>query len=70
MVREEEDKAVTVAFMDPVAVLKLTENPEVAKLAGEVRARLERVSPGLESRRREAEAAAYQAELNALPTKP
>ena len=50
VVREEEDKAVTVAFMDPVAVLKLTENPEVAKLAGEVRARLERVRNQLAER--------------------
>jgi uncharacterized protein (DUF302 family) len=30
-------------FMDPVAVLKLTDNPGIATLAGEVRARLERV---------------------------
>ena len=43
VVREEEDKTVTVAFMDPVAVLQLTDNPGVAKLAGEVRQRLERV---------------------------
>ena len=50
VVREEEDKTVTVAFMDPVAVLKLTDNPEVAKLAGEVRARLERVRNQLAER--------------------
>src|SRR3990172_7065451 len=50
VVREEEDRTVTVAFMDPVAVLKLTENPEVAKLAGEVRARLERVRNQLAER--------------------
>ena len=43
VVREEDDEAVTVAFMDPVAVLQLTDNPGVAKLAGEVRQRLERV---------------------------
>lgn len=43
VVREEDDKSVTVGFMDPVAVLKLTDNPEIATLAGEVRARLERV---------------------------
>jgi uncharacterized protein (DUF302 family) len=30
-------------FMDPVAVLKLTDNPGIATFAGEVRARLERV---------------------------
>jgi uncharacterized protein (DUF302 family) len=43
VVREEADRTVTVGFMDPVAVLKLTDNPEVARLATEVRARLERV---------------------------
>lgn len=43
VVREEEDKSVTVGFMDPVAVLKLTDNPGIATLAGEVRQRLERV---------------------------
>jgi uncharacterized protein (DUF302 family) len=50
VVREEEDKSVTVGFMDPVAVLKLTENPEIAKLAGEVRGRLERVRDKLAER--------------------
>ena len=50
VVREEEDKSVTVGFMDPVAVLKLTDNPEVAKLAGEVRQRLERVRDKLAKR--------------------
>lgn len=43
VVREEEDKTVTVGFMDPVAVLKLTDNPDIAELATEVRTRLERV---------------------------
>ncbi len=43
VVREESDKSVTVAFMDPVAVLQLTDNPAVADLAREVRARLEEV---------------------------
>lgn len=43
VVREEADKSVTVGFMDPVAVLKLTDNPQVAELAREVRARLEKV---------------------------
>lgn len=43
VVREEQDKTVTVGFMDPVAVLQLAENPEIGKLAGEVRTRLERV---------------------------
>jgi len=44
IVREEGDRSVTVGFMDPVAVLRLTDNPEVGALASEVRARLERVS--------------------------
>ena len=43
VVREEADKSITVGFMDPVAVLKLTDNPQVAELAREVRDRLERV---------------------------
>jgi len=43
VVREEADKSITVGFMDPIAVLKLTDNPDITALAGEVRARLERV---------------------------
>ena len=43
VVREEADGKVTVAFMDPEAVLKLTDNPDIAELAREVRGRLERV---------------------------
>ncbi len=43
VVREEEDKSINVGLMDPVAVLKLTDNPAIAQLAGEVRGRLERV---------------------------
>jgi uncharacterized protein (DUF302 family) len=43
VVREEEDKTVTIGFMDPIAVLRLTDNPEIAALAREVRAKLERV---------------------------
>jgi len=43
VVREEADAGVTVGFMDPIAVLKLTDSPEIGKLAKEVRGRLERV---------------------------
>jgi len=43
VVREEADGKVTVGFMDPIAVLKLTDNPQITELAKEVRARLERV---------------------------
>jgi uncharacterized protein (DUF302 family) len=43
VVREEADGTVTVAFMDPQAVLKLVDKPGVEALASEVRAKLERV---------------------------
>jgi len=47
VVREEDDGSVTVAFMDPVAVLSLVEKEGVAELAAEVRGRLERVRDAL-----------------------
>ena len=47
VVREEQDSKVTVAFMDPESVLKLVDNPGVAEIASEVRARLERVRDNL-----------------------
>lgn len=47
VVREEQDGRLVVAFMDPVAVMQLTSNPEVAGVAKEVRARLERVKSEL-----------------------
>ena len=43
VVREQPDKKINVGFMDPVAVLKLTDNPAITALAQEVRGRLERV---------------------------
>ena len=43
LVREEDDDSITVAFMDPEAVLGLVEGEDVAPLAMEVRGRLERV---------------------------
>jgi hypothetical protein len=42
-VREQPDKKINVGFMDPVAVLKLTDNPQIAETAKDVRGRLERV---------------------------
>jgi len=42
-VREEADAAIVVGFMDPVAILRMTDNPEVAAVAREVRQRLDRV---------------------------
>ncbi|MDP3082349.1 MAG: DUF302 domain-containing protein [Rubrivivax sp.] len=43
VVREEADGGLLVSFMDPVAVLQMTSNPEVAKVAHEVNERLQRV---------------------------
>jgi uncharacterized protein (DUF302 family) len=50
VVRQEADGSITVGFMDPVAVLQLTSNPEVAAVAAEVRQRLERVCERVQSR--------------------
>jgi uncharacterized protein (DUF302 family) len=47
VVREEADGAVTVAFMDPQAVLQLVDNPGVGEIAAQVRARLEQVRDAL-----------------------
>jgi uncharacterized protein (DUF302 family) len=43
VVREEENREVTVAFMDPEAVLQLVKRPGVSELASQVRQRLNRV---------------------------
>ncbi len=47
VVREEEDGSITVAFMDPVAVLGLVDKPGVETLANEVRGKLEQVRDSL-----------------------
>lgn len=47
VLREEPDGQLVVGFMDPVAVLQLTDKPEVAEVANEVRARLMRVRDAL-----------------------
>ncbi len=47
VVREEDDGRIWVGFMDPEAVLKLVDKPEVHALGREVRARLQRVCEGL-----------------------
>ncbi len=49
VVRENDKGSVTVTFMDPQAILGLTDNPELAELAGEVRSRLLRVQEALKS---------------------
>ena len=47
VVREEAGGRLVVGFMDPVAVLQMTSNPEVGRVAHEVRQRLERVRSAL-----------------------
>ncbi len=47
LVREEEDGSVTVAFMDPAAVLTLVDKEGIAELAGQVKEKLERVRDAL-----------------------
>jgi uncharacterized protein (DUF302 family) len=47
VVRQGADGRTIVEFMDPRAVLQLTDRPEVAAIAGEVRSRLERVMNAL-----------------------
>jgi len=47
LVREEEDSSVTVAFMDPSAVLTLVTKEGVAELAAQVKEKLERVRDAL-----------------------
>ena len=49
VVREADDGKVTVGFMDPIAVLKLTDNPGIGEIAKDVRARLDRVASLLKS---------------------
>ena len=43
LVREDDEGAVFVSFMDPKSVLSLVDHPGVEPLAGEVKARLQRV---------------------------
>lgn len=49
VVREEADGNITVAFMDPSAVLKLVDKPGIEELAAEVKGRLERVRDSLKA---------------------
>lgn len=49
VVREETDGGITVAFMDPEAVLKLVDKAEVTEIAREVRALLLKVCSSLKS---------------------
>lgn len=46
-VRQDADGQVTVGFIDPIAMLQMTDNPEVAKVAQEARERLQRVCAAL-----------------------
>ena len=47
VVREQDDGAINVGFMDPAEVLKLVEKEGITELGQEVRARLQRVSKAL-----------------------
>jgi uncharacterized protein (DUF302 family) len=49
VVREEVDGNITVAFMDPEAVLQLVDNPEVHALGKQVRELLQRVCASLKA---------------------
>ena len=49
VVREEADKSITVAFMDPEAVMKLVDKLEVTDIAREVRALLQKVCSSLKA---------------------
>ena len=49
VVREEADATITVAFMDPEAVLQLVDKPEVHALGKEVRTLLQRVCASLKA---------------------
>ena len=49
VVREEADKKITVAFMDPDAVLQLSDNLDLHAVGKEVKARLERVRDNIKS---------------------
>lgn len=47
VVREEDNGSITVAFMDPAAVLQLVDKPGVAQIAETVRGKLEKVRDAL-----------------------
>lgn len=47
IVREEPDGSLLAGFMDPVAVMQMTNDPAISQIADEVRARLERVRAAL-----------------------
>jgi uncharacterized protein (DUF302 family) len=49
VVREEDDRSITVAFMDPEAVLKLVDRPEVTDIGTQVRALLQKVCTSLKA---------------------
>ena len=49
VVRQEDDGKITVAFMDPAAVLGLVDRDEISVLGAEVRGRLEKVRDQLQA---------------------
>ena len=49
VVREEADGKITVAFLDPEVMVKLTDHPEIREIAKDAGARLERVRDSLKA---------------------
>jgi uncharacterized protein (DUF302 family) len=49
VVREEDDGAINVGFMDPQAVLTLVERDDIGEIASQVREKLQRVKAGVEA---------------------
>jgi len=49
VVRDNDDGSCSVIFMDPMAVISLSDNPEVAKVAHEANDRLQRVKASLQA---------------------
>lgn len=48
VVRDDDDGMCSVVFMDPMAVISLSDNPNVAKVASEANERLQRVKTALQ----------------------
>ncbi|VVC75622.1 hypothetical protein AQUSIP_09120 [Aquicella siphonis] len=48
VIREENDKSITVSILDPDALMSLTDKPEIRQIARSARERLERVQASLQ----------------------
>ncbi len=49
VIREEDDHSVTIAYMDPGAAMSIIDNPEIQKVAGEVKEKLTAVQQAVEN---------------------